>query len=121
MNPLIFAAVVFLQAPFPAPVAASETPTLTGARTAMYTAAALDIGSTLYALDRGGREANPILGTHPRAARVIGLKAAGVLLNDLAAQYWLRKGKVGRAKFIYWFAAGVWFAASAWNFQIIGG
>lgn len=98
-----------------------QTERLNGARAAMYGAAALDFGSTLYALDRGGRELNPLLGKRPSAGRVLALKAIGVLVNDLAGRYWLRKGRVGRAKFVYWFAASVAFVASVWNFQVIGG
>lgn len=38
---------------------------------------AADAGSTIYALNHGAREANPVLGSHPSAAKVLAMKGAG--------------------------------------------
>jgi hypothetical protein len=121
MNVLIFAAALAIPLSSPVPAIEPNTPRLTGARVAMYTAAALDIVSTKYVLANGGRETNALLGRQPSTGKLLAFKAVMLAVNDATGQYLLRKGKVGQAKFVYWFAAGVGFLASAWNFQIVGG
>ncbi len=44
---------------------------------------AADAASTLYALKNGAKETNPVLGSHPSAAKLLALKGAGVGVQAL--------------------------------------
>lgn len=46
----------------------------------------LDAGSTVYALNRGAHETNPVYGAQPNAAKVLAIKGA-----TTAGQLWLLK------------------------------
>lgn len=43
----------------------------------------LDAGSTIYALNHGARETNPVYGDQPSAAKVLAIKGAGTLAQYL--------------------------------------
>lgn len=62
----------------------------------------VDAGSTIYALQHGAREVNPIFGSNPSAAKVVALKGAGT-----AAQWALLKLLAkNHPKFANWMAKG---------------
>lgn len=73
-----------------------------------------DLGSTLYALNNGARETNPLYGDHPSAAKLLAVKGAGtllqyILLNKFAKHHPTAANRVAKA-----IGAGLG-GVSAWN------
>lgn len=89
-------------APKEAPTVAPEEPKcLKRARVFNYTAAALDIATTIAAIDRGAVEGNPvvaaILGKKPGAAELIAFKAVPIIGMRLLDRHLIHKGEGTKA------------------------
>lgn len=74
----------------------------------------LDAASTIYALQNGARETNPILGDQPGAGKVLAVKGLGTLAQWLL----LRKLAESKPELANWLAKGIgagMAGVGAWN------
>lgn len=92
-----------------------QRPSFRAERIALVSAAALDVASTTWALKRGAREANPLLGRQPSVGKLVAVKLAAIAVQELSARWLIKKGYPARARFVYWTAIVLWSAVGVSN------
>lgn len=78
-----------------------------------------DAGSTIYALQNpNAHEANPLFGEHPSAAKILAVKGAGTLLQQLLFQALAKKGHPKLANILGYTSGGVLGGIAANNIRV---
>ena len=75
-----------------------------------------DTVSTVKALDRGCKEANPLFGSAPSTGTIVAFKVGALGLAYLATEYWLpEESRQSGRNWIYGALGVAGFAAAGWN------